>query len=135
MSEDEIIVRTWAGICDKLQEQSFAEGCDERTKKSLRSASRQIRGCLITGKKQAPKSKDLEMLKRASALCYSVVSEELESMTAEADMMARLIVGGHFLKRRLNACRTRLVHAIMVIANNIEDLKEKRGGENEQGQS
>jgi hypothetical protein len=135
MSEDEIIVRTWAGICDKLQEQSFAEGCDERTKKSLRSASRQIRGCLITGKKQAPKSKDLEMLKRASALCYSVVSEELESMTAEADEMARLISAGHALKQRLKACRIRLVHAIMVIANNIEDLKEKRGGENEQGQS
>lgn len=131
MLEDEIIVRTWATICNKLQEKSFEKGVDLKTKKSLRNASSQIRVCLTTRKKYIPKSKDLDMLKLASALCYSVASEELESMTAEVDMMARLIVGGHFLKRRLNSCRTRLVHAIMVMANNIEDLKEKKGDENE----
>jgi hypothetical protein len=125
MMEDEIIVRTWASICERLQAKSFDKGIDVKTAKSLRSASRQIRGCLLTGKKTAPSTKDIEILKRASALCYAEANAHLEAMTVDVDAMARLIVAGHVLKRRLNACRERLIHAIMVIADNIECLKEK----------
>lgn len=127
MTEDEIIIRTWASICDNLQAASFADGADDFTKKSLRSAARQIRSCLAKGGKQLPKSKDLAMLKNASALAYNEANRQIEAMVAEVDEMARLIVAGHALKRRLNACRIRLVHAIMVLGNNIQDLVEKKG--------
>jgi hypothetical protein len=129
MTEDEIIIRTWASICENLQAASFADGADDITKKSLRAAARQIRSCLLKGGKQFPKGKDIEVQKNASALAYNEANRQIEAMVADVDEMARLIAAGHSLKHRLKACRIRLVHAITVLGYNIQDLVEKEGAE------
>ena len=87
----------------------------------MRLAAREIR-CALAKTKHVNVN-DESILKGAESQCYSVASEKLGEMIFDADLMVRLITGGHALKRRLNACRIRLVHAIAVIGNNIQSLK------------
>ena len=123
LDEDEIIVIVWANICNTLQEQSFSQKMSMKERKSMRMASRLIRCALAQNNRKYLKDNNRDILRMADAKIKSVGMSIIEALVMDVDEMARLINGGHPLKRRLNACRIRIVHVVSVLSDNLQHLK------------
>jgi hypothetical protein len=120
MTEDEVIIAAWSKATQLLNERAFSEA-DAVRRKAMRMGAREIRKCMAHAGHVT--NKDLEMIKTAEMICADTMTEVLEGLVVDVDAMARLIMAQHVQHRRINACRIRVVRAVNVMAQNVDEIK------------